>query len=75
LWSEPMEVFARTESTVVAFRGNVTIIANFDAEAFEFVPEGIFHIEFESHPGAAGSDGGALRVHPESTVIISRRDA
>jgi alpha-glucosidase len=74
LWSEPMEVFARTDSTVVVFRGNVTVIANFDDDAFEFVPEGTFHVEFESHRGAAGSDGGVLRVQPEATVVISRRD-
>jgi len=73
LWSEPMKVFVRTECAVVLFRGNVTVIANFDEEAFEFVPEGIFHVEYESHPGAASGDGGVLRVEPESTVVISRR--
>ena len=74
LWSEPMEVFAHTESTVVVFRGSVTVIANLSDSPFEFVPEGTFHVEFESHVGAAGGDGGVVRVHPESTVVINRLD-
>ena len=74
LWSKPLEIFTHTETTVVAFRGNVTVIANFDDVPFEFVPEGTFQVEFESHVGAAGRDGGVLRVHAESTVVISRRD-
>ena len=72
LWSEPMEVFAHTENTVVVFRGNVTIIANLGHAPFEFVPEGTFDVEFESHIGAAGRDEGVLRVHAESAVVISR---
>ena len=74
LWSEPFEVFDLQATSLVVFRGNLTVIANLDDKAFEFVPEGEFHIEFESHAGAAEGDGGIVRVLPESTVVLSRRE-
>ncbi|MCU1395685.1 MAG: HAD-superfamily hydrolase, subfamily variant 3 [Ilumatobacteraceae bacterium] len=73
LWAEPFEIFDRQATSLVLFRGNLTIIANLDDKAFEFVPEGEHHVEFESQPGAAGGDGGLLRIAPESTVVIRRR--
>ncbi|MCU1398137.1 MAG: HAD-superfamily hydrolase, subfamily variant 3 [Acidimicrobiales bacterium] len=73
LWSEPLEIFDRQATSLVLFRGPLTIIANLDDKPFEFVPEGEYVVEFESQPGAAGGDGGPLRIDAESTVIIRRR--
>jgi len=75
IWSEPFEIFDRQATSLVFFRGSLTVIANFDDKAFEFVPEGEYHVEFESRPGAAGGDGGPLRIEPEGTVVIRRREA
>ena len=74
LWMEPFHIFDRQATSLVIFRGPLTIIANFDDKAFEFVPEGEFQIEFESQAGAAGGDGGHLRIEPESTVVLSRHE-
>lgn len=74
LWSEPFEIFDRQATSLVIFRGPLTVIANLDDKAFEFVPEGEFHIEFESHAGAVGGDGGHLRIEPEATIVLSRRE-
>jgi glycosidase len=73
LWSEPLEIFDRQATSLVIFRGLLTVVANLDDKAFEVTPEGTFVIEFESCAGAAGGDGGVLRILPESTVVLSRR--
>lgn len=74
LWKAPMEVFRRTDAELIIRRGDLMVVANLGAEAYDFVPEGRFVIEFESRPGGATIDVGRLRVQPESTVVIRHGD-
>ncbi len=74
LWETPMEVLLQTDSVLVLLRGDLTVIANLGEQAFDFVPNSVYDVEFESRPGGSSTDIGRLHIEPETTVVIRRTD-
>ena len=72
LWESPLDLVLRKDDVAVIERGDLTVVANFSDEPFEFVPAGMFTIEFESDDDAAEIVDGRLVAAAESTVIVRR---
>jgi alpha-glucosidase len=69
LWQEPAEI-ERHDEVVVVRRGSVVTIGNLSASEFTWHAGNDVTVVYESGAASARTDGDALVISPESTVVV-----